>query len=315
MDDGVIPNLAYVENSSDHVLQNVFSAFTPILLGDIGPISPDRSLSRRTSITSRFRRRMRCYTGNWSEMVGGSSKRKTALGTTRTRQRRRSPHHQLSPKTSHLTTLTMSTSLLLLLLPTLAQTSPVLQQATQTCSDASLSSLNWTAKSFHYSSLLSLLGPSLTSPSTAGTASLTFNLSNPALGPSFDQICTAVSTTPNQFFYLDQWFTCLYTPPTSTASNLSPLVADTSAATFRFDKLTGRLEVKQDWECVDGKDKTYPTTSFKGQGGVNVTLDCQVDVWANPEWRAGGEGVIGNQTVECGVVDVSVGLDSLEAMA
>ncbi|VBB71978.1 Putative protein of unknown function [Podospora comata] len=64
MDDGVIPNLADVENSSDHVLQNLFSTFTHILLGDIGPISPDRSLSRRTSITSRFCRRMRCYTGN-----------------------------------------------------------------------------------------------------------------------------------------------------------------------------------------------------------------------------------------------------------
>ncbi|KAK0661238.1 hypothetical protein QBC41DRAFT_307432 [Cercophora samala] len=202
-----------------------------------------------------------------------------------------------------------------LLLPSLSLASPLAQQlATQSCSDTSLSALNWTAKAFDYHSLISLSGSSTSNIQTLGDGYLSFNLSNPALGPSFDQVCTATSTSPDQFFYFDTWFTCLYTPP-STSSNLSPVTANTSAALFRFDKVSGRLEVKQDWECGDGKDPQYPTTVFKGSGGVNVTLDCSVNVWTNPDWNQSLGGLFANQTVECGVVDVSVGLDSLEAMA
>ncbi|KAK4174504.1 hypothetical protein QBC36DRAFT_357133 [Triangularia setosa] len=183
----------------------------------------------------------------------------------------------------------------------------------RTCSGVSLSVFNWTAKAFHYHSLISLSGASTSNIQSAGDGYLSFNLSNPALGPSFDQLCTATSTQLDQFFYLDKWFTCLYTPTSSSSSHLNPILARTSAASFRFDKVSGRFEVKQDWECDDGPDPNYPTTSFSGAGGVNIALDCKVDVWQNQNW--GSEMLYLNQTVECGVLDVAVGLDSLEAMA
>ncbi|KAK0748391.1 hypothetical protein B0T21DRAFT_258901, partial [Apiosordaria backusii] len=156
-----------------------------------------------------------------------------------------------------------------------------------TCTDTSLSAFTWTAKSFYYHSLISFSGPSSSNIQSA-SGYLSFNLSNPALGPTFDQLCLATSPTPTQFFYLDQWFTCLFNPPSpdSSSSNLNPntITANTSAASFRFDKASGRFEVRQDWECGDGPDPNYPTTSFSGEGGVNVTLDCKVDVWQNPDW-------------------------------
>ncbi|KAK4200024.1 hypothetical protein QBC40DRAFT_327552 [Triangularia verruculosa] len=200
----------------------------------------------------------------------------------------------------------------ILLFTSLTLTSPLLPRGDSSCSHSSLSGFNWTAKSLHFHSLTTL-----TSPTTFSSASgsLSFNLSNPALGPSFDQLCTATSPTPDQFFYLDQWFTCLYTPSPS-GSNLDPLVATTSAASFRFDKPSGRLEVRQSWECGDGDDPQYPTAQFSASGGVNVSLDCRMDFWQNPNWAGGsGDLLYGNETVECGVVDVQVAVESIEASA
>jgi hypothetical protein len=70
---------------------------------------------------------------------------------------------------------------------------------------------------------------------------VSFNLTQPALDLTME--CSASSTQLQDWFYGNQWYACAGGDGT---------VPGNATASFRFDRVTGRVDVNQTWGCGDG---------------------------------------------------------------
>lgn len=129
------------------------------------------------------------------------------------------------------------------------------------CTQASFSSWSWSLSDLYFHSSVVFSTPAhqidggwvsfgLTSQATADVA--------------FE--CDASSTQLQDWFYGNQWYTC-------TANS-----AAGATAQFRFDRMTGRVDVNQSWTCDD--DPVYPYVLLSRCPGVRfarLAPGCGVD--------------------------------------
>lgn len=107
------------------------------------------------------------------------------------------------------------------------------------CTNTSFSSWAWNLSAFYFHSSVVFSTPA----HQIDGGYVSFNLTNPAVAGVVTE-CAASSTQLDDWFYGDQWYTCTGDAPAGVS------------AQFRFDRVTGRVDVNQSWVCDD--DPVYP---------------------------------------------------------
>ncbi|KAL2022386.1 hypothetical protein VTK56DRAFT_5453 [Thermocarpiscus australiensis] len=147
------------------------------------------------------------------------------------------------------------------------------------CTDTSMNSFAWLARSLDYHASYVFSTPS--HQNSWGYVS--FDLFNPA-----DQTtahCEAASNQLSEFFYGNMQYKCNDTLRSGSTS-------------FDFSKPTGQLRVNQTWVC-DDKEPQWPIT-FSGRGEANFTLDCTEETYQNPNWTMGQ--IYSSRDIKCAVI-------------
>ncbi|KAH8905007.1 hypothetical protein BR93DRAFT_898453 [Coniochaeta sp. PMI_546] len=134
---------------------------------------------------------------------------------------------------------------------------------------------------------------------------VSFSLTHPAVaGVSFD--CEASSTQLHDWFYGDQYYVC-----TGKADGEGGEAVNQTTAHFRYDRVTGRVDVNQTWVCRD-QDPVYPIY-FKAFGSANVSLSCNETKWQNTNWTLGQ--IYSTDLVECAKANLTVKPSEISAVS
>ncbi|KAG6195615.1 hypothetical protein E4U22_007075 [Claviceps purpurea] len=189
----------------------------------------------------------------------------------------------------------MRVSISALLLAATAMAAPAPAPATvsepmthETCTQKSGRTRGWQVKDFdfHASYLF-------TTPAHQNSAGFVkFTLENPAL--NFTSQCEGRSGQLDDFFYGNFVYKCTQPVPGV-------------ETTFTFSRPSSQLLINQSWACVDEQ------SSWKAQGGANLTLDCKDETWKNPDWKQGQ--TYSSRTVSCGHVNAPIPINSMSAVA
>jgi hypothetical protein len=115
------------------------------------------------------------------------------------------------------------------------------------CTATSFSAWAWSLSDFYFHSSVIFSTPA----HQIDGGWVSFTLTNPAVaGVTFD--CEAESTQLQDWFYGDQWYVC-----TGKGDGAGEAPANETKAQFRYDRVTGRVDVNQTWVCSD-QDPVYP---------------------------------------------------------
>lgn len=139
--------------------------------------------------------------------------------------------------------------LLLLLLPRFTSPSPLPAAASDltynsSCTAPSLSSWAWSLSDLYFHSSVVFSTPA----HQIDGGWVSFSLASPVVDVAFD--CQASSTQLQDWFYGDQWYACTNTTGGGAAGEVE------AEARFRYERVTGRVDVAQSWVCRD--DPVYP---------------------------------------------------------
>lgn len=79
---------------------------------------------------------------------------------------------------------------------------------------------------------------------------ISFNLSSPFSSTSQDLVCSATSYQLHDFFYGNQWFQCQ--DPSAVGVGEDGKRVEGRKAEFQFDRISGRVDVRETWGCAVG---------------------------------------------------------------
>ncbi|KAK3372965.1 hypothetical protein B0T24DRAFT_503905, partial [Lasiosphaeria ovina] len=144
--------------------------------------------------------------------------------------------------------------------------------------------LQWTVHGFDYHASYIFSTPA--HQNSWGYAS--FNLTSNIV-PSYTAACTASSSQLSSFFYGIVVYNCVL-PATAPAG---------AAASFRFNSLTGELDIDQTVVCREKNTQA----SFTASGSTNLTLSCTDTKTVNQNWTIGE--IYSDEEIKCAPVDVT----------